>query len=152
MKVNTDGYGDRELRKTITVTTSDQKRPKHKLYISGLVEKFVIIDPKVARLNGHIGKPIETSIKIMPLEKYPFTIVGVRAKWGINIAYDLRMNADGTGYILNIKNRKKTKGRYADTIRLITDSNIKGEIRVYVYGHITQERPTEKKTIQKKSS
>jgi hypothetical protein len=149
VKVNTGGYGGRTLRKTITVRTSDQKKSGQKLYISGIVEKFATIDPKVALLKGPVGKSIQTSIKIIPMDKYPFTIIGVRAKLGINIEYDLRRNVDGAGYILNITNRKKTKGRYADTIRLITDSNIKGDIKVYVYGHITQERPAEKKTIQK---
>lgn len=148
VKVNTNGYGGRELRKNITVWTSDQKTPNHTLSISGLVEKFVIIEPKVARLNGPVGQPIQSSIKIIPLEKYPFTIIGVKARWGINIAYDLRKDVDGSGYTLTVTNRKKTKGRYADSVRLQTDSTIQREINIYVYGHIVQERPKEVRTIQ----
>ena len=152
MKVNTRGYGGRKLHKIITVRTSDQKRSGQKLYISGLVEAFAIITPKIVRLKGPVGKPIQTSIKIIPMDKYPFAIVGVRARRGINIEYDLRKNVDGAGYILKVSNRRKTKGRYADSIRLITDSNIKREINIYVYGHISQEFPVEKKMIQNKSS
>jgi hypothetical protein len=108
----------------------------------------VIIDPRVARLSGTVGQPIQTSIKIIPLEKYPFAIIGVRALWGINIAYDLKRHMDGSGYILTIENRKKTKGRYTDAIQLQTDSAIQREIKIYVYGHIIQEPPTNRKTIQ----
>jgi len=150
VKVSTRGYGGRKLHKIITVLTSDQKRSGQKLYISGLVEEFAIINPKVVRLMGSVGKPIQTSIKIIPMDKYPFAIVGVRARRGINIEYDLRTSANGAGYVLKVSNRKKTKGRYADSIRLITDSNIKREINIYVYGHISQEFPIEKKIIQNK--
>jgi hypothetical protein len=47
-----------------------------------------------------------------------------------------RRGARGNGYILAVENQKKEAGRYRDTIHLKTDSKLKPEIKVNVYGNI----------------
>jgi hypothetical protein len=43
-------------------------------------------------------------------------------------------------YVLTVENLKNDTGRYFDTIKLTTDSKIRPEIKIYVYGYIS-ERP-----------
>ncbi len=47
-------------------------------------------------------------------------------------------------YVLIVENLKNDKGRYFDTIKLTTDSKIRPEIKIYVYGYIS-DRPTNPK-------
>jgi len=48
-------------------------------------------------------------------------------------------------YILIVENLKKRQGRYRDTIYLKTDSKIKPEIKIRVYGNILETHQKGKK-------
>jgi len=89
-------------------------------------------------MSGFVGAPINKTVKIIPEEKYPFKITGVKAKNGNNFKYTLKeiKESNRQEYLLNLENLKKEKGRYFDTIQLATDSEIKTEIRIKIYGNI----------------
>ena len=108
------------------------------LTISGNVEQFVEIVPKRVVLRGVASNPIKAKVKIIPKAKYPFTIKKAKASNTKNITFTLEKtkNAERMEYHLLVENLKKTKGRYADTIRLKTDSKIRPEIKIYVIGNI----------------
>ena len=113
------------------------------LVISGQVERFVTIRPKHVNLRGYAGDSIKASVSLIPEKKYPFKIVKARAKDGNNIKFDLEDPAkseDGV-YTLTVENLKKDTGRYFDTIILETDSKIRPELSVRVYGNL---RPPKK--------
>lgn len=59
----------------------------------------------------------------------------VRKKY---IRYKLKeaKRSERTEYVLTVANLKKEKGRYFETIKLKTDSKIRPEIRIRVYGNI----------------
>jgi len=99
------------------------------------------------RLSGPANKQIKQSVHIIPRKKYPFKIIGARARMGkdIRYRYDVHKSAEGDGYLLTIENSKETKGRYYDSIHLKTDSKIFPEIVINVYGSITANENTEKK-------
>lgn len=99
---------------------------------------FATISPRYARLFGEPGKDIAVDITITPESQYPFTITDVRAKNGKEIAFELKPKSNPTknGYVLTVKNLKKEKGRYSDTIYLSTDSKIKPKLQITVYGQI----------------
>ncbi len=108
------------------------------------------IKPKYIKLFGHVGQEIKATVTIIPEEKYPFKIVGVRANKGQNILYTLdeRNPADGKGYLLTIRNRKADMGSYSDVITLKTDNNIQPEIKITLYGRLLAQAPPKPKKPQ----
>jgi hypothetical protein len=58
---------------------------------------------------------------------------------GNNIGFEFLNRSNGPGYVVNIINQRKIKGRYFDTIVLRTDSNAKRDIIVNVFGNIGDE-------------
>jgi len=87
------------------------------------------------------------TVKIIPEEKYPFKIVGDRTIHNQNFHYKLEevKRSTKTEYVLTVENLKKEKGRYSDTIKLKTDSKIRPEIRIRVYGNILARMSIDKK-------
>ncbi len=126
------------MKKTAGVYTNDKTRPRQDLVISGPVEKFVTIRPQHANLRGFVGDPIKGSVTIILEKKYPFKILKVRAKDGKYIKYQLEetKKSDNTAYELKIENLKQDAGRYYDSIILETDSKIKPQLDVRVYGYL----------------
>ena len=126
------------MRKTAGVYTNDKARPRQDLVISGQVEKFVTIQPQHANMRGMVGDPIKGTVTIIPEKKYPFKIINLRAKDGKYIKYELKetKKSDTTAYMLNIENLKKDPGRYYDSIILETDSKIRPQLSVRVYGYL----------------
>ena len=108
------------------------------LIISGQVEKFVTIQPKHVNLRGYSGDTIKASVSLIPEKKYPFKILKVRAKDGNNIKFQLEeVGLSGNGaYELKVENLKQDAGRYFDTIILETDSKIRPQLNVRVYGNL----------------
>ncbi len=92
------------------------------------------IKPRRLALRGSAREPVKGSVKIIPKDKYPFSITEVKPRDGKNIKYDLKeMEESGKKiYVLTVENLKKEKGRYYDTINLKTDSKYLPEIRISV--------------------
>jgi len=108
------------------------------LVISGQVDKFVTIQPKHINLRGYTGDTLEASVSLIPEKKYPFKILNARAKDGKNIKFELdevELSANGA-YELKVENLKQDTGRYFDTIFLETDSKIRPQLSVRVYGNL----------------
>lgn len=126
------------MRKTAGVYTNDKTRPRQDLVISGEVEKFVTIRPQHANMRGFVGDPIKGTVTIIPEKKYPFKILNLRAQDGKYIKYQLAeiKESDSMAYTLNIENLKKDAGRYYDSIILETDSKIRPQLNVRVYGYL----------------
>jgi len=116
------------------------------LTIMGNVEQFVEIVPNRVVLRGFEGDPIKATVKIIPKDKYPFTIKKAKATNSKNIAFtlDKTKSPEKMEYVLTVDNLKKTNGRYVETIKLTTDSNIRPEIKIYVIGNILNRPKNEK--------
>jgi hypothetical protein len=112
------------------------------------------MDPAYARLVGQAGTDIKKAITITREKAYPFKILGIKAKNGNDIAFNVKefSKAEGDGYILTIENKKTAAGRYADTVILTTDSDIKPTIAIPVYGQIIAVTPQSAPTPPKKSA
>jgi len=132
------------VKKTATVSTNDKVRPQQELAISGQVENFATIRPQHVSLRGQAGDSITDTVTIIPEKKYPFKILEAKAQSGKNISVQLNenKNSNGATYQLKIENTSQISGRYYDTIILRTDSEIKPELNVKVYGYL-RERKTE---------
>jgi len=142
--VDTNGYGGSRLRKNAVVHTDDPAKPRITLAISGPVGAFATIIPKRVVLRGIAGQPIKGVVTIIPKERYPFKITAAMARYGnkIHFKYEDIQNSNSKGYLLTVENLQKHKGRYADTIILKTDSSIRPEIPIQIYGDIVDAAQT----------
>jgi hypothetical protein len=97
----------------------------------------------MVKLEGAVGKQIQSTITIAANEKYPFKIIGTRAKVGKNIRYELKQlkHSGGKRYLLYVENLKKQTGRYYDMIYLKTNIKPLPEIIIRVQGNIVDIRP-----------
>ena len=127
------------MKKTAGVYTNDKNRPRQDLVISGMVEKFATIRPQHVSLRGVAGDPIKGQVSIIPEKKYPFKILDARAQDGKNINFQLDevKNSKGQAYELTVENLQVKTGRYYDTIILKTDSKVRPELKVRVYGYLS---------------
>ena len=144
MKVDTSGFGGREVSKKVTVYTNDPRRPRISLTIKGGVESVATITPQNLKLSGPAGSSLVAKATIVPGRKYPFKILETKAQNGKHIDYQLEevKKADRVSYVLTVENRRKEKGRYFDVIFLQTDSKIKPKLRINVYGNLKDKKKT----------
>jgi len=142
--VDTNGFGGSWLNKGAVVYTDDPANPRLNLILSGSVGEFASINPKRVVLRGIAGQPLKSTVVINPKEKYPFKITAAIARYGnkIRIKCAEIQNSDPKGYMLTVENLLSQKGRYADTIILKTDSRIRPEITIPVYGIIADPTQT----------
>ncbi|MBN2420590.1 MAG: hypothetical protein JXL81_14460 [Deltaproteobacteria bacterium] len=139
IRINTGGYGGRNLKKTAVLRTDDPEKPRIALNIEGMVENFATISPRYIRLQGISTKEVISRVNIIAEDKYPFSILESRAEDGKNIEVKVEpLHEKGKkGYLLTVKNVKKDGGTYNDTVILKTSSEIKPEIVIKVNGKIT---------------
>jgi hypothetical protein len=118
------------------------------LVITGPVEKFVTIQPRQVNLRGYAGDPVASTVTITPGDKYPFKIVNSRARDGKNIRYRLETvkTAGSPAYKLKVENVKPDSGHYYDAIVLDTDSKIRPQVTVRVFGFLRAPRNEVKKS------
>ena len=126
------------MKKTAGVFTNDKSRPRQDLVITGQVEKFVTINPRHINLRGNAGDTIKAKVILIPEKKYPFKILNVRAKNGkyINFRLEEIKQSANTAYEIRVENLKQDTGRYYDTIIVETDSKIRPQLDVRVYGYL----------------
>lgn len=124
------------------MVTNDPDKPVLSVSISGPVDRFVMIKPAIVSLRGYSDATIKRTVAIRPLPKYPFRITGIKAKIGRFIQHELKDDPTPgkQGYLLTIKNTKADPGSYQDTIVVETDSELRPELNLPVYGFV-RKRP-----------
>jgi DNA repair exonuclease SbcCD nuclease subunit len=124
------------------VLTNDLQTPKYKLKISGMVKKFVTIEPRVVRFEGKPGEVLKSIVTIIFEKNYPFIINKSKAQVGEWIQYTIEPWEDESkkGYKLVVVNQKKEAGSYRDAIILETDSLIQPEIRINIIARLMEEQ------------
>jgi len=122
------------------VETSAAKQPNVSIEIAGNVEKFATITPNKLILRGNAGEPIIGTVTVSPDSKYPFKVLETKSKNGTDIQARIeeKQENNATIYIITVENLKKDPGRYYDVITLKTNSPIKPELQLSVYGQILQ--------------
>ena len=126
------------LAKSITVHTNDPEKQQLRLTIRGQVNNFVTIKPNRVRMTGAAGDDIKTTVQVIPEEKYPFKILETRTlkEDNIKVTLDEVKEGEETEYRVTVENLKDKRARYFDSVILKTDSDIRPEIKISVYGNI----------------
>lgn len=109
------------------------------LTVSGSVKNFATITPSNIRLFGTVGESFKETVRIVPEDSYPFKILETKVQIGRDIRFELTAEKQPSGgaYLLTVENVKQETGRYYDTIFLMTDSRVKPQISIQVYGRIS---------------
>ena len=140
VKLNTIDYGGNFITKYVEIFSNDPKKPVTNLIIKGTVDKFIEeTEPLFARLKGIAGEKMETEATITPSIKYPFKIIDLKTQKKENIDVVLKQSKEKTGsikHILKIENVRKTPGHYHDIISVRTDSPVRPELKIFVFGDI----------------
>jgi hypothetical protein len=102
----------------------------------GLVEKFALITPDRVTMIGAPNAELKSQATVSQTSKYPFKVTGMRLKTGQYIKASYEWQETEGKAIVTIENLMKEKGRYVDAVILTTDSAIKPEISIPVYGII----------------
>ena len=107
--------------------------------MTGAVEKTVVIEPNVVRLMGKAQSELKAVVKVVPMEKYPFTIKDISVKNEKNLEVVLTPPGQGNlAWEIMVTNKQNRPGRYFDMITLVTDSTLQPEIRINVFGNILE--------------
>jgi hypothetical protein len=138
LKVNTNGYGGHQFKKTATVQSNDPQRPEFQLTISGFVAPFAEISPERVVFRGYAGQPMQTRIVVRTRPQYPFQLTGVETKYGGNVKFEwsTEKTAQGLEYVIEVQNVKTSPGKYYEILLLKTDSKLKPQIPISIYGSI----------------
>ncbi len=136
------------MKKKATIHSNDPGRPQLALTVSGHVDPFAQIKPEHIIIRGYLGEPLSRRLTVVPSRKHPFAITGVQAKHGdnIKIAWQAKDTPQGKTYIVDVENTRTEKGRYYDTLYLITDSTLRPKIPVQVRGSIATKPENPKKS------
>lgn len=129
------------MQKTATVFTNDPENPKVDLIIRGDVKEFATIRPSRVRMAGKVGDDVSTTVTVTPAEEFPFSVLEVKPLKEGNVKVELAEapeSAEATRkqYKVTVTNLKQEKARYFDTIVLKTDSDVRPELKISVYGNI----------------
>lgn len=122
------------MTKKILVKTDDPNHKKFNLVVKGKVESVVDITPRTVSLSGAPGETLGATVTITPLEKYPFTILGLEQKYNTQIKGELIAPAKGS-HVWQVKitaTSPKADDLY-DIITLKTDSKYKPRLKIRVY-------------------
>jgi hypothetical protein len=147
--VDTSGFGGRKLQKTATVFTNDPENQKVDLIIRGDVKEFATIQPSRVRMAGKVGDDVSTTVTVTPAEEFPFSVLEVKPLKEGNVKVELEEapeseEAARKQYKVTVTNLKQEKARYFDTIVLKTDSDVRPELKISVYGNIFDPPPRPK--------
>lgn len=93
-------------------------------------------------MTGEAGEEIKAVVRIVPEEKYPFKILEAKPsnKDNIRVEMEEKKNDKGIEYQLTVFNLKKEKIRYYEKVILKTDSKIRPEVKINVFGNIIDKK------------
>lgn len=108
------------------------------LTLAGHVEKFADIQPERVRLTGRLNEKTSAAVRIVPRPEHPFKITQVQAMRGEHIRVaSTPLAAEGKPYYeLTITSIRQEPGRIVDVVTIETDSSVRPQIQVQVFGEI----------------
>lgn len=135
------------MSKSAEVVSNDPKEPVAQLVVSGSVDKFATITPRMVSLRGAAGDSLKQTVTILAEDKYPFKILQTQARDGkhIRLALNELTEAGKPGYSLVVENLETAAGSYNDTVVLKTDSKLQPELEVRVFIYLRPPPAGEKK-------
>ncbi|MDY0220858.1 MAG: hypothetical protein RBR67_06960 [Desulfobacterium sp.] len=116
---------------------TDQTGDPLTLKVSANVEKIATVTPEVVHFVGDPGKTLETTVHILPSDRYAFSLKDQVIPAMKNVEAVLRLsNTREKAWDLVVTNTRKITGRYYEVITLVTDSAAQPELKIRVFGNL----------------
>lgn len=129
------------MKKVIQVKTDDPEKKQFNLVVTGPVEKIVDILPESVYLKGYPGDTLEAVVNITPLEKYPFSILGMETRGNASIKTSLIESKDNKkSWQVKIKSTSDKVQNLYDVLTLKTDSQYKPKLTIRVYAIFSEKK------------
>lgn len=138
--VLTDKYGGKTIRGTLEAEALNPGQDDIKLDISLYVTKLASVTNHKIILKGSYSQTIQGDSLIFPEKDHQFNILGIKAKKGLHIDYNIKEVIRDTKkmYLIMVTNTKNSPGVYRDMLYVRTDSPVRPEIKIRVEGRISQ--------------
>ncbi|MFZ5573540.1 MAG: DUF1573 domain-containing protein [Thermodesulfobacteriota bacterium] len=135
----TDRRGGTEIKGVVHAVTNHKTHPDLTIHISCPVKKFADISVHKIMLDGSCSQDVAGDSVVIPAPEYPFTITGIKAKKGLDIAYAYaEVETEGRkGYRITARSIRKTGGPIRDTLYIQTDNPARPEFIIRVQGKIS---------------
>ncbi len=131
------------MKKVTKVETDDPEKARFTVTVTGPVEKIATIKPSSVYLEGLPGNTLETTIKITPMEKYKFSILGVEQKVNTNIkASIIAPKKDEKSWKVKVKAISDKPGEVYDLLTFKTDSKYMPSLYIKVYAQFIEKQKT----------
>ena len=119
--------------------TDDPDTPTVMLTIQGAVENVIDITPKSLVFQGSSGSVMEKVVTLVPTEKYPLNILGLKFNTGkfLTGKFEKTQINGKPAFKVIVTTKKGAKGNFYDKLILRTDNKIKPEILVWVKVRLT---------------
>ena len=125
------------LSKQIQVHTNQTGNPLI-LKVSANVERIATVTPEVVHFVGDPGKNLETTVHILPSDRYDFSLKDQVVPAMKNVQAVLKLSNTGKkAWDLVVTNTRTTAGRYYEVITLATDSTVQPELKIRVFGNLS---------------
>ncbi len=125
------------------IKTDDPEKAGFTVTVTGPVEKIATIEPRSVYLEGLPGNTLETIIKITPVEKYKFSILGVEQKVNTNIKASLiAPKKDEKSWLVKVKALSDKPGQVYDLLTFKTDSKYRPSLHIRVYAKFIEKQKT----------
>jgi len=125
--------------KTVLVRTDDPDAQTFRLHVKGFVQNLFDVSEQAVHLDGKVGEKIVEVVTVKPVEKFGFRILSGTVKKGENLDVDfLKDDPVASAWKISIRNKARQAGRYYDVITLKTDSDLKPELKIRVFGNIQE--------------
>lgn len=122
------------MKKVTSVKTDDPAKKKFTLVIKGLVKKVVDIKPAYVRLNGYQGETLETFVKLIPSEKFEFSVLGMELRKNRKIKASLIKPEKGEKtWKIKITAASDKPDDLYDVLTVQTNNKYKPRLKIRVY-------------------
>ena len=131
------------MKKVTLVKTDDPEKPKLTLTVTGAVIKVVQIEPRSIHLKGNPGDVLETIVKVTPLEKYKFSILGIEQQANTKIKASLiAPKKDEQSWQIKVNVSSDKPEQLYDKFVLKTDSKYRPSIVIRAYAIFYEKQKT----------
>ena len=122
------------MKKIVRVQTDAPDKRSLNLVVTGSIEKIVEITPASLYLEGRVGEPVQSVVKIAPSPKYPFSILEMKQQYHTGIKMELVKPSDiQPAWQIRVNALSEKAANLYDVVVLKTDSPYRPTLSVRVY-------------------
>ena len=148
VKINTSGYSQGVINKTVSVFTNDLNNSQISLKISAAIKVLININPKNVTINGFEGDIVSKSVTIVGNGEIPLELKPKRLSIGKEVTYEIETIEEGKLFKIHFKNTPEAEGTISTVLNLETNYPEKSLISIPITGKL-RTKPEENNNPEK---